>query len=153
MKAAGFNNYMGPGDPAAELHFVRGYNVFYDSPNGDIIEVILFQFATQDDATLFQDSWVPGGPANTRADPVIPGAEDFDSTTVDQDSADHGVIATKGNVAFVIDDVTSGTARVPVVETMARQQYAALLARCRMETDQAGRHRIAGTWGGALVGI
>lgn len=69
--------------------------------------------------------------------PVRPraAAEDFDSTTVDQDSADHGVIATKGNVAFVIDDVTSSTARVPVVETMARQQYAALLAGCRMETD------------------
>ena len=129
MKAAGFNSYMGSGNPAAELHFVRGYNVFYDSPDGDIIEVSLFQFAAQDDATLFQDSWVTGDPANTvntRADPAIPGAEDFDSTAVEQDSADHGVIATKGNVAFVIDDVTSSTARVPVVETMARQQYAAL---------------------------
>ena len=106
--------------------FVRGYDTFYDNPNGDIIEVTLFQFATPNDAALFESGWVPGGPANTRADPVIPGAEDFDSTTVDQDSADHGVIAIKENVAFVIDDVTSSTARVPVVETMARQQYAAL---------------------------
>jgi hypothetical protein len=126
MNAAAFNNYMGSGDVAASLHFVRGYETFYDNPDGDIIEVTLFQFATQTDAALFKAGWVPGGPANTRADPVIPGAEDFDSTTVDQDSADHGVIATKGNVAFVIDDVTSSTARVPVVETMARQQYAAL---------------------------
>jgi hypothetical protein len=53
---------------------------------------------------------------------------DYDSTTVDQGSADHGVIAIKGNVAFVIDDTTSTTAPVPVVETMARQQYAALLS-------------------------
>ena len=129
MKAAGFNSYMGSGDPAAEFHFVRGYEVYYDNPDGDIITVTLFQFASQDDVTLFQESWVTGDPANavnTRADPAIPGAEDFDSTTVEQDSADHGVIATKGNVAFVIDDVTSSTARVPAVETMARRQYAAL---------------------------
>jgi hypothetical protein len=117
---------MGAGDLAASLHFVRGYDVFYDNPDGDIVEVTLFRFATQDDATLFKAGWVPGGPVSSKADPVIPGAEDFDSTAVDQDSADHGVIAIKGNLAFVIDDVTSSTARVPLVETMARQQYAAL---------------------------
>jgi hypothetical protein len=128
MNAAGFNTYMGSGDLAAGLHFAGGYDVFYDSPDGDIIEVTLFQFATPNDATLFQTGWVPGGPVNSKADPFIPGAEDFDSTTVDQDSADHGVIAIKGNMAFVIDDVTSSTAPVPLVETMARQQYAALLA-------------------------
>jgi hypothetical protein len=126
MNAAGFNTYMGAGGLAASLHFARGYDTFYDNPDGDIIEVTLFQFATQDDATLFKAGWVPGGPVYSKADPVIPGAEDFDSTTVDQDSADHGVIAIKGNLAFVIDDVTSSTAPVPLVETMARQQYAAL---------------------------
>jgi len=126
MNAAAFNNYMGSGNVAASLHFVRGYDTFYHNPDGDIIEVTLFQFATPNDAALFESAWGPGGPANTTADPVIPGAEDFDSTTVDQDSADHDVLAIKGNVAFVIDDVTSSTARVPVVETMARQQYAAL---------------------------
>ena len=126
MNAAGFNSYMGSGNLAAGLHFIRGYDVFYDNPDGDIIEVTLFQFATQNDATEFAAQWVPGGPANSKADPVIPEAEDFDSTTVDQGSADHAVIAIKGNVAFVIDDTTSTTAPVPVVETMARQQYAAL---------------------------
>jgi hypothetical protein len=126
MNAAGFNTYMGPGDLAASLQFVRGYDTFYDNPDGDIIRVTLFQFATPDDAALFQAGWGPGGPASSKADPVIPRAEDFDSTTVEQDSADHGVIAIKGNVAFVIDDTTSSTARVPLVETMARQQYAAL---------------------------
>jgi hypothetical protein len=126
MNAAGFNHYMGSGDLAASLHFVRGYDVFYDSPDGDIIAVTLFQFATQNDATVFKAGWVPGGPVNSKADPVIPGAEDFDSTTVNQGSADHGVIAIKGNAAFVIDDVTSSTDSVPQVETMARRQYAAL---------------------------
>jgi hypothetical protein len=88
MNAAGFNSYMGSGNLAAGLHFVRGYDVFYDNPDGDIIEVTLFQFATQNDATDFASGWVPGGPANSKADPVIPGATDFDSTTVDQGSAD-----------------------------------------------------------------
>jgi hypothetical protein len=126
MSAAGFNSYMGSGNQAADFHFARGYQVFYDNPDGDIITVTLFQFATQDDAVLFASSWVPGGPVTSKADPVIPGAADFDSTTVDQGSADHGVFAIKGNVAFIIDDVTSSTAPVPLVETMARQQYAAL---------------------------
>jgi hypothetical protein len=126
MNAAGFNTYMGAGNLAASVHFVRGYDTFYDNPDGDMIEVTLFQFATQADATLFKAGWVPGGSVNSKADPVIPGAEDFDSTTVDQGLAKHGVIAIKGNVAFVIGDVTSSIAPVPLVETMARQQYAAL---------------------------
>jgi hypothetical protein len=126
MNGAGFNSYMGSGNPAADFYFALGYRVFYDNPDGDIISVTLFQFATQNDAILFGTSWVPGGPVTSKADPVIPGAMDFDSTAVDQDSADHGVFAIKGNVAFAIDDVTSSTAPVPLVETMARQQYAAL---------------------------
>jgi uncharacterized RDD family membrane protein YckC len=126
MNAAGFNSYMGSGNLAAGLHFVRGYDVFYDNPDGDIIEVTLFQFATQNDASDFAANWLPGEPLTSKPDPVIPGATDYDSTTVDQGSADHGVIAIKGNVAFMIDDVTSTTAPVPLVETMARQQYATL---------------------------
>jgi hypothetical protein len=39
---------------------------------------------------------------------------------------DHGVIGSKGNFVFVIDDATGSAAPVPLVETMARQQYAAL---------------------------
>jgi hypothetical protein len=36
------------------------------------------------------------------------------------------VIATKDNRAFVIEDTNASAAPVPLVETMARQQYAAL---------------------------
>jgi hypothetical protein len=36
------------------------------------------------------------------------------------------LIAIKGNLVFVIDDASGSAAPVPVVETMARQQYAAL---------------------------
>ena len=36
------------------------------------------------------------------------------------------MIATKDNRAFVIEDTNASAAPVPLVETMARQQYAAL---------------------------
>ena len=39
---------------------------------------------------------------------------------------DHGVIAIKGNLVFVIDEATANAAPAPLVETMAPQQYAAL---------------------------
>jgi hypothetical protein len=39
---------------------------------------------------------------------------------------DHAVVAAKGNLVFVIDDATGSATPVPLVETMARQQYAAL---------------------------
>jgi len=124
MNAADFNQYWG--DPAS-LHFVRGYDVTYDSnTSSDSIEVTLFQFATAADAAAFKAGFVPGGPVNSRADPAIPGASRYDSATGYQGTYDHGVIAAKGNRAFVIDDVTGSAAPVPLVEKMARQQYAAL---------------------------
>lgn len=129
MGAADFNQNMGAGNLAASLHFVRGYDVTYDSnsnSNSGTIEVTLFQFATPADAAAFKAGLTPGGSIKSRADPVIPGAEDYDSTAPSQGTYDHVVIAAKGNLAFVIDDATSSAAPVSLVETIARQQYAAL---------------------------
>lgn len=127
LSAAGFNQWMGAGNLAASLHFVRGYDVTYDSnTNSDSIEVTLFQFATPADAANFKAGFTPGGPISSRADPVIPGGDHYDSTAPSQGTYDHGVIAARGNPAFVIDYLTASAARLPVVETMARQQYAAL---------------------------
>jgi hypothetical protein len=127
MNSAGFNRWIGAGNLAASLHFVRGYDVTYDSnTTSDSIEVTLFQFATPADATAFKVGYVPGGPITSRADPVIPGGDDYDSTTAYQGTYDHGVLAAKGSLAFVIDDATGSAAPVPLVETMARQQYARL---------------------------
>jgi hypothetical protein len=82
MNAARFNQYMGTPNLAASLHFVRGYDVTYDSNTGsDSIEVTLFQFATAADATASKAGYVPGGPINSRSDPGIPGADDYDSTS------------------------------------------------------------------------
>ncbi len=75
MSAADFNQYLGAGKLAASLHFVRGYDVTYDSTtNSDSIEVTLFQFATPADAANFKAGFIPGGPISSRADQVIPGA-------------------------------------------------------------------------------
>jgi Protein of unknown function (DUF3592) len=124
ISRADFNQYWG--DPAS-LHFARGYDVTYDSNDAsDSIEVTLFQFATPADAAAFKADYVLGIPVKPKADPVIPGADDYDSTSPDQGTYTHDVIATKGNRAFVIEDINVSAAPVPLVETMARQQYAAL---------------------------
>ena len=128
VNASEFNQIVGGGgNPAASLHFVRGYDVTYDSTsNGDRIVVFVFQFGDPSDATVFKASSVSVAPGKPRADLLLPGAEDYDSSSPDQGMYDHGVIAIKGNSVFVIDDATRSTARVPPVETMARQQYASL---------------------------
>jgi uncharacterized RDD family membrane protein YckC len=128
MTAADFNQYLGGGNPAASFHFVRGYDVTYDSISnlGDSIEVTLFQFATPADAAAFKAEFASGGGVTYKADPVIPGGVDYDSTTADQGTYLHGVMAAKGNLAFEIDTTTGSAAPVPLVRQMARQQYAAL---------------------------
>jgi hypothetical protein len=127
VSAATFNQIMGGGNPAASLHFVRGYQVTYDSTsNGDSIEVLLFQFATPADATVFKAGSLSVAPGKPKADLFIPGAEDYDATSPSQGMYDHGVIAIKGHFVFVIDEATGNAAPVPLVEKMARQQYATL---------------------------
>jgi hypothetical protein len=127
MSAADFNQAMGGGNPAASLHFVRGYGVTYDSTsNSDSIVVFLFQFATPADAAAFKAGSLSAAPDKPKADPLVPGAEYYDATSPSQGMYDHGVIASKGKLVIVIDDATGSAAPVPLVETMARQQYAAL---------------------------
>lgn len=128
MSAADFNQTVGGGgNPAASLHFDSGYGVTYDSTsNSDTIVVFLFQFATPADASAFKASSLSAAPGKPEADPLVPGAEYYDATSPSQGMYDHGVIASKGNFVFVIDDATGSAAPVPLVETMARQQYAAL---------------------------
>ena len=116
-----------PGQPVRLFVFIRGYNVTYDSTtNSDSIEVTLFRFATPADATAFKAGYLTGWPHTSRADAVIPGADDYDSTSPYQGTYDHGVIATTGNLVYVIDDASGSPAKVPLVEKMARQQYATL---------------------------
>jgi uncharacterized RDD family membrane protein YckC len=127
MSAADFNRVMGTANLAAQLHFVRGYGVTYDSAtNSDGIEVTLLEFATPMDAAAFKAGIGLDQSVTYRRDPAVPGATDFTSKSAHQGTYDHGVIAVKGNLAFLIDDATGVAATAPLVETMARQQYAAL---------------------------
>jgi uncharacterized membrane protein YgcG len=157
ISPADFNRYWG--DPAS-LHFARGYGVTYDSNDAsDSIEVALFQFATPADAAAFKADSMLGLPVKSKADPVIPGAGDYDSTSPDQGTYTHGVIAAKGNRAFVIEDLNSSAAPVPLVEGMARQQYAALSAPGRAialpapgrATAQASAERITSYHAGIVI--
>lgn len=127
MTPAAFNRWIGASNLAAKLHFIRGYDVtYYSTTNADSIEVTLFQFVTPADATALKAGFSPGGLISSRADTVIPGADDYDSRSSDQGTYIHGVIATKGNLLFVIADATGSAARVPLVQKLARQQYGAL---------------------------
>lgn len=127
ISSSDFNQLMGGGNPAASLHFVRGYDATYDSTsNSDRIVVFLFQFAAPADATAFKAASLSAMPGKPKADPLVPGAEYYDATSPSQGMYDHGVIAIKGNVVFVIDDATGDAAPVPLVETMASRQYAKL---------------------------
>ena len=157
VSPADFNHYWG--DPAS-LHFARGYDVTYDSNDAsDSIEVALFQFATPADAAAFKADSMLGIPVKSKADPVIPGADDYDSTSPDQGTYTHGAIATKGNRAFVIEDINSSAAPVSLVERMARQQYAALSAPGRATalpapgraTAQASAERITSYHAGIAI--
>jgi hypothetical protein len=125
VNAAEFDQLMGAG-LAASYHFVRGYQASCTNSNGDGPLMYLFQFATTADATAFQASYLSVESGKQKADLIIPGADDYDATSPTQGFYPHGVIGTKGKVLFAIDYEAGSTAPVPLVETMARQQYAAL---------------------------
>lgn len=126
VNAADFNQINGAGT-AASLHFVRGYGASYaNTTNNDVIVVFLLQFATSADATAFKASSLSSVPGTPKADPIIPGAYDYDATSASQGTYSHGVVGIKEKMVFVIDAETASAAPVPTVETMARQQYARL---------------------------
>jgi hypothetical protein len=132
LRDADFSHMLkGGGNLAASYDFVRGNEVSYhNASNSDGIAVFLLQFATAADAARFTAGFLANpGPGEVNADPILPGAEDYDSTSPDQGNQglyDHIVVASKGNLAFVIYEATGSAGPVPLVRTMALQQYAAL---------------------------
>jgi hypothetical protein len=128
LTAAGFNQLMNSSTFATDVHYVSGYHVVYDSIGGeDSIDVLVADFATADDAQNFKGGFVPSNTAVSVDDPTIPGGDDFNSDKANSDgSFDHGVIATKGKRAMVIDYYTGSASAVPAVPTLARRQYGQL---------------------------
>jgi len=128
MTAADLNQLLQSTTAASDTHYIDGYHATYDSKTGeDTIEVLIADFASEQDAQAFKSNFIPSDTARSVDDPVISGADDFNSTTANPDgSFDHGVIATKGKWAMVIDYVTGTSAAVPAVAALAQQQYAKL---------------------------
>jgi hypothetical protein len=128
MSAADLNKMLNSSTAASESHYVDGYQVWYDSTaSADTIQVFVADFATDQDAQNFKASFVPSNTAKSVDDPVISGADDFNSTTANPDgSFDHGVIATKGKRVMVVDYRNGTAAAVPAVGTLAPQQYGKL---------------------------
>jgi hypothetical protein len=127
ITSADFDQYFSNPDAAASLHCLTGYELTYDNnQTRDSILITLLQFATPADASTFKSGFSAGGPTTSKADPVIPGADDYDATATDAGTYDHGVIATKGAEVFVIEYFDGTAPAVPLVATLARQQYASL---------------------------
>ena len=129
LTPAKFNQLMSHPDGASNNNtFVDGYDVTYDSIAGsDSIDIMLVDFDNSDDANGFVQSFSPGDTTSSAGDPTIAGGYDFNSTRANPDGGfDHGVIASKGSRVMVLDDLTGNANPVPLIATMAAQQYANL---------------------------
>jgi hypothetical protein len=127
VDAAGFNKFNQSATAAADLHFVAGYDVTYDSLTGsDSIEVTQLDFGSSSDADAFQEGFsFSDQPTGSADDPVIPGGYDYNSPKANPDGGfEHGVIAIKGSRAMVIDYLNSNIGPMPLVAAIAKQQYA-----------------------------
>jgi hypothetical protein len=124
---AGFDKLLNQTGAAAHLHFLKGYQVTYDSTSGnDSVNVTLFEFVSPADATAFVEVFAPILGRAT-PDPSIHGTFDVDSLTANPDkSYDHGAIGAKDSFVYSVDYVDFSASKVPLAETMARQQYAML---------------------------
>jgi hypothetical protein len=128
--AAEFDKIAGKG-AAASLHYVVGYQAYYDSiQDSDGIAVYLYRFASAADATDFK-----AGVSQADIDAKfkvanfspIPGAEVHESTVVDSSGThEHDIIATKNDTAMIVTYIDDRPARPPLLDLLARQQYARL---------------------------
>jgi hypothetical protein len=126
VDAAAFNTMNHSATLATQLHFIGGYDVTYDSRTSDaVIDVFLGDFATSDDADMYKAGFSFGSqPGGNEVDPVILGAYDYNSPKANPDGGfEHGVIASRGNRVMIVDYINGTAPVVPLVATMAKQQY------------------------------
>jgi hypothetical protein len=126
LTAAGFDSFVASPGAAAQLHYVTGYQTNYGAmSSGDVINVTLLQFASAPDAANFVAGFSIDG-VKTAADPALPGAQIYDSTSATSGSYEHGVIATRNNLVMAVDYASGSATRPALVDTLAAQQYAKL---------------------------
>jgi hypothetical protein len=124
LTSAGFDSFVAAPGASTQLHYVTGYQVNYgDIQSGDVINVTLLEFASASDAANFEDNFAVDG-TKTSSDPTVPGGEVYDSTTATAGSYEHGVIATKGNAAMIVDYGSGSSTRPALLDELAAQQYA-----------------------------
>jgi hypothetical protein len=130
ITAAEFDKIAGKGT-AASLHYVAGYQAFYDSiQDDDGIAVNLYRFASATDAIYFK-AGVSQGDIDAKFKvtnyPPIPGAEVHESTVVDSSGThEHDIIATKDDTAMIVTYIDYRPTRPPLLDLLARQQHARL---------------------------
>jgi hypothetical protein len=124
LTATGFDSFVSSPGAAAQLHYMAGYQTNYgDMSSGGVINVSLLEFASAQDAANFAAGFSLDG-VRAAADPAIPGAEIYDSTSATSGSYQHGVIATRNNLVMAVDYASDSATRPTLVDTLAAQQYA-----------------------------
>jgi hypothetical protein len=107
---------------------VAGYDVTYDSStNNDTVEISLAELSSPVMARGFTEVVIGGlksdGLTAVPAD-TIPGGTALDATKADSSgSYEHAVVATRDSGVLVVDYTTDTAGAVPLVATLAKQQY------------------------------
>ena len=127
LNAAGFNSFIDAPGAAAQLHYVAGYQAFYDTlQNSDVIPIALLQFATPADANNFNAGFTMTGYAHQN-DLAIPGAQRYDATHPDSSGGyGHAIIAAKGAIVMIVEYDSSNAQHPALLDALAQQQYAKL---------------------------
>jgi hypothetical protein len=124
MDAARFNALYNSTTAAEEMHFVGGQEVTYDAAaSADIIHVLLFQFATADDAASFL-SGIGYGSSRSRPDPGVPGGEIFDLNQANTSGGwAHIAHGSNGPYAYEISYLSANANPIALLPTLSREQY------------------------------
>jgi len=127
MDPSAFNSWINIPGAAAELHYVTGYQVLYDSiPPPDIIWIALFRFTTPADASNFTAGFTRTG-YTQQNDAAIPGALRYDPGRADNTHGYvHEIIAARRDTVMIVDYSSSSAQHPALLDTLARQQYARL---------------------------
>jgi hypothetical protein len=131
LDAAAFDKSVGSASAAAKLGFTGGYDVTYDRRIGsDTVEITLLEFDSADRAANFRQIADQPSVANglvASAVSGIPAANAYDATTAGRDGTyEHSVVALKANRVMVVDYIASAPGPVPLVGSLATQQYVRL---------------------------
>jgi class 3 adenylate cyclase len=122
-----FDNVLGAG-AAAETHFVRGYDITYDSDGAEYFDVLLADVGSASDVVVLTNGVRDGFPTSARVVRFdsIANATEIDDTTAEKGVYQHAVIAGKGAQAMMVTYFTDRPGIPRLLASIVHEQYARL---------------------------